>query len=182
MRISIRKLAVMAMLVAIGVVLCFLIHVPLIPAASFLEYDPADIPILIGTFAFGPLAGFLMTVAIAFVQGLTVSAKSGLYGIVMHIIATGTYVIVAGNIYRHGKTKKGAVLALVCGTLAMAAVMVPANLFVTPYFTGWPRAAVAELLLPGIIPFNLVKAGINSVVTFFVYKRVSHLIHKFDQD
>jgi riboflavin transporter FmnP len=54
MRISIRKLAVLAMLVAIGVVLCFLIHVPLIPAASFLEYDPADIPILIGTFAFGP--------------------------------------------------------------------------------------------------------------------------------
>jgi riboflavin transporter FmnP len=99
----------------------------------------------------------------------------------MHINATGTYVIVAGNIYRHGKTKKGAVLALVCGTLAMAPSWFPQTLCHT-LLHRWPRAAVAELLLPGIIPFNLVKAGINSVVTFFVYKRVSHLIHKFDQD
>ncbi|HPE16797.1 MAG TPA: ECF transporter S component, partial [Oscillospiraceae bacterium] len=124
MRISIRKLAVMAMLVAIGVVLCFLIHVPIIPAAAFLEYDPADIPILIGTFAFGPFAGVLMTAAVAVVQGVTVSSTSGLYGIVMHFIATGTYVIVAGNIYRHRKTKKSAVVALLCGTLAMTAIMV----------------------------------------------------------
>ena len=49
------KLAKMAMLVAISIVLVYLIHFPIFPAAAFLEYDPADIPILIGTFAF---AGF----------------------------------------------------------------------------------------------------------------------------
>ena len=51
------KLAKMAMLVAISIVLVMLIHFPIFPAVAFLEYDPADIPILIGTFAFGPIAG-----------------------------------------------------------------------------------------------------------------------------
>ena len=51
-----RKLTVMAMLVAISVVLVYLIHFPIFPAAAFLEYDPADIPILIGAFAYGPVA------------------------------------------------------------------------------------------------------------------------------
>ena len=109
---------------------------------------------------------------------VTVSAASGWYGILMHVIATGTYVLVAGNIYKANKTKKQAILALVCGTLAMAAVMIPANLFITPIFMGAPRAAVAAMLPTAIIPFNLLKAGINSVVTFLLYKRVSPLLHK----
>ena len=70
------------------------------------------------------------------------------------------------------------ILALVCGTLAMAAVMIPANLFITPIFMGAPRAAVAAMLPTAIIPFNLLKAGINSIVTFLLYKRVSPLLHK----
>ena len=49
------RLAKMAMLVALAVVLVMLIHFPIFPAVAFLEYDPADIPILIGAFAFGPL-------------------------------------------------------------------------------------------------------------------------------
>ena len=48
------KLAKMGMLVAISIVLVALIHFPIIPAVPFMEYDPADIPILLGTFAFGP--------------------------------------------------------------------------------------------------------------------------------
>lgn len=59
---EVRKLAVMAMLVAVSVVLVYLVHFPIFPAAPFLEYDPADIPILIGAFAYGPLAGILLTV------------------------------------------------------------------------------------------------------------------------
>ena len=90
------KLAKMGMLVAISVILVYFIHFPIFPVVAFLEYDPADIPILIGTFAFGPLAGLLITVVVSLVQGLTVSAASGAYGIIMHIIATGTFVLVAG--------------------------------------------------------------------------------------
>ena len=61
-KISTRQLVSMAMLGAISIVLVSAIHFPLIPAAAFLEYDPADIPILICAFAYGPTAGFLLTV------------------------------------------------------------------------------------------------------------------------
>ena len=56
------RLAKMGMLVAIAIVLVYFIHFPIFPAVAFLEYDPADIPILMGTFAFGPVAGILLTV------------------------------------------------------------------------------------------------------------------------
>ena len=171
-------LAKLGILAAVSVVLVAIVHFPLIPAAAFLEYDPADVPILLGTFALGPAAGLLLTVVASVIQGVTVSASSGWYGILMHVIATGTYVIVAGNIYKAHKTKKQAIIALVCGTLAMTAVMIPANLFITPIFMGAPRAAVAAMLPTAIIPFNLLKAGINSVITFLLYKRVSPLLHK----
>ena len=98
------RLAKMGMLVAISIVLVYFIHFPIFPAVAFLEYDPADIPILIGTFAFGPLAGILLTVVTSVVQGVTVSAASGVYGILMHIIATSVLVFVAGIIYKFNKT------------------------------------------------------------------------------
>ena len=175
---STNTLAKLGILAAISVVLVALVHFPLIPSAPFLEYDPADIPILLGTFALGPAAGLCLVVTASVIQGLTVSAASGWYGIVMHIIATGTYVIVAGNLYKHNKTKKQAILSLVCGTLAMAAIMVPANLLITPIFMGAPRSAVAAMIPTAILPFNFLKAGINSVITFVLYKRVSPLLHR----
>lgn len=171
------RLAKMGLLVAISVVLVYFVHFPIFPAVAFLEYDPADISIIIGTFAFGPLAGIILTVVTSLIQGLTVSAASGLYGIIMHIIATGTFVLVAGNIYRVKKSKKGAIIALVAGTVSMAIIMVFANLVITPMFMGVPRGVVWNLM-PFIIAFNAIKAGINSIVTFFLYKRISGFLHK----
>ena len=69
----------MAMLIAVSIVLVALIHFPIFPAVAFLEYDPADIPILIGTFAFGPVAGVLLTIVTAIIQGTTVSAPQVVY-------------------------------------------------------------------------------------------------------
>lgn len=178
---KIKKLTVMAMLVAISVVLVYFIHFPIFPAATFLEYDPADIPILIGAFAYGPVAGIILTVVASVIQGLTVSAHSGLYGVLMHIIATSVLVLVAGTIYKFKHTKAGAVLGLVLGTLLMGLTMMVANHFITPYFMGAPVAVVDAMLLPVILPFNLIKAGVNSIVTFLVYKAVSrHIIHGED--
>ncbi len=170
-------LAKMGMLVAISIVLVYFIHFPIFPAVSFLEYDPADIPILIGTFAFGPLGGLLLTVVTSVIQGVTVSAASGAYGIIMHVIATGVLVLVAGTIYKFNKTRKGAVIALVAGILAMAAAMVGANLIITPLFMGVPRSMVWDLM-PFIAGFNLIKAGVNGLVTFVLYKRVSAFLHR----
>lgn len=184
----IKKLAVMAMLVALSIVLVSLVHFPIFAPVAFLEYDPADIPILIGTFAYGPLAGIVLTVVASLIQGLTVSAQSGVMGIAMHIFATSTLVLVAGFIYKFHHTRRGAVLALVCGTLAMTGAMLMFNHFLTPYFitpdvadtaaVAANRAYVDTLLFPFIAPFNLIKAGVNSVVTFLVYKVVSkYLVH-----
>lgn len=170
---KIKKLTLMAMLVAVSVVLVYLVHFPLFPAAPFLEYDPADIPILIGTFIFGPVAGIVITIIASGIQALTVSAQSGVYGFLMHVAATSALVVTAGIIYRNKPTKLGEVTALVCGTIAMAAIMVVANHFITPIFMGVPTAAVDEMLLPIILPFNLLKAGINSVAAFLIYEVIS---------
>lgn len=171
------RLAKMGMLVAISVVLAYFVHFPIIPGLNFLEYDPADISIFIGTFAFGPLGGIALTVVTSLIQGLTVSAGSGAYGIIMHIIATGTFVLVAGNIYRTHKTRKGAMAALGAGIASWVVVMFFANLFITPLFMGVTREAVMQLM-PLILLFNLIKAGVNSVITFFLYKRISGFLHK----
>lgn len=138
-RISTRQLVSMAMLGAISIVLVAVIHFPLIPAAAFLEYDPADIPILICAFAYGPLAGLLLTVVVCFIQGFTVSA-------------------------------------LILGALVQTAAMVLMNMIFTPLFMGAPLETVLALMIPAIIPFNVLKAGINGVITFFLYKSISHLM------
>ena len=171
-----KKLAVMAMLVALSVVMVATIHFPIFPAAPFLEYDPADIPILIGGFAYGPVAGIVLVVIASVIQGLTVSAGSGVYGILMHIIATSTLVLVACGTYKIKHSKMGALIGLVLGTLAMGAVMMVANHFITPLFMGVPTEVVDAMLLPVILPFNLIKAGANSAITFLVYKAVSRYI------
>ena len=176
---NIKKLTVMAMLVAVSVILVYIVHFPIFPSAAFLEYDPADIPILIGAFTYGPLAGILLTIAASAVQALTVSAQSGLYGFLMHVISTSILCVTAGFIYKRHHTRMGAALALLVGTVAMGLGMMLANHFITPLFMGVPTEMVDGMLLTVFLPFNLLKAGINSAVTFLVYKTVStHLIKR----
>lgn len=170
-----RKLTTLAMLTAISVVLITLVHIPY-PLAPFLEYDPADIPIFIGTFLYGPIAGLSITLVVSLIQGLTVSSTSGGIGIIMHFLATGMFALSAGNIYRCQHTRRGAMNALVLGGLAMTVVMVFCNLIFTPIFLKTPIEEVVPMLLPTIIPFNLLKAGVNGIVTYFVYKPIARLV------
>ena len=176
MKNNTKRLVTISVLIALSVVLVYLVHFPIFPAAPFLEYDPADIPIIFGAFAFGPLAGFIIVVIAAIIQGITVSAASGIIGILMHIFATGSFVLVAGNIYKRSKTRKSAVIALVAGTLTMTVTMVIWNVIFTPIFLGAPLEAVLSLLIPAIIPFNLIKAGVNGTITFIIYKRFKNII------
>jgi len=166
----------MGILAAIAVVLVVVVHFPVIPAVSFLEYDPADIPILLGTFAMGPVQGLAIITVVALIQAFGLGGN-GIYGALMHIIATGTYIIVAGTIYKKKKTKKRAIIALACGCIAWILIMIPANLFITPAFMGAPRSVVATYI-PMICLFNLIKSSINSFLTFVLYKRVSGILHK----
>ena len=170
----------LAMFAALSIVLVVLIHFPFpfLPGAQFLEYDPADVPILIGTFAFGPVAGLLLTLVVSLVQGLTVSAGSGPWGILMHFVATGSMAAVAGLIYKKFHSFKGAIAALAFGALTMTVVMIPLNLLITPIYTGASVQIVAGMLLPAIIPFNAIKSVINCLITFIVYKHITRLMDK----
>ncbi len=170
------KLTKMGMLVAISIVLVCVIHFPIFPSIPFLEYDPADVPIIIGTFAFGPIEGGIITLITALIQGTTVSASSGPYGIIMHLVSTWAYVMAAGAIYSREKTKKSAVIAMCVGTVTMVVIMIFANMVMTPLFTGMPVDAIIRMM-PIIIAFNFIKAGGNSIITFFVYKKISKYLH-----
>lgn len=170
-RLSVEKMTMIALFSAVSVILVYLLHVPLFPPpVAFLEYDMADVPIIMLTFLYGPYAGFLTTIIVSIIQGLTVSAQSGWIGILMHIAATGSYVLVAGMIYKRRRGIKWEVVALTLGTAAMTAVMVLWNLIMTPLFMGWPIEEVLPLIVPFIMPFNLIKAGGNSIIAYFVFK------------
>lgn len=173
MSARIDRVVKLGMLTALSLVM-MLIRFPLF--LPFLEYDMADVPILIGTFLFGPWYGLLLTLAVCVLQGVTVSAASGIVGILMHFFATGGFVVVAGLIYRKRHTFKGALLALLCGALTMILLMIPLNLVFTGYFMGVGVEAVKALLLPAIIPFNAVKAFGNSLVTLLLYKAVGRVL------
>lgn len=177
-----RTLTTMAMLTAISIVLVWLIHFPLFPTAPFLEYDPADIPILVGAFLFGPITGLALTLLVSVIQGMTVSAAAGPIGILMHFLATGSFALLAGWIYQRRRTRAGALIATVCGVLAMTTVMAFCNLIFTPIFMGVPRAVVLDMLLPVILPFNLAKAGINGAITYLVYKPMAALVCRPQQN
>ena len=174
MKINTKQLVTMAMLAAISIIVVYLVRFPLF--LPFLEYDMADVPILIGTFLFGPISGLVLTVVVSLIQAVTVSAGSGWIGAVMHIFATGAYVLVAGAIYRKFSTRTGAIVGLLLGTLAMTAIMVQLNLILTVRFLNVPREAVVAMIVPYIIPFNLIKAGANGAITFSVYKSVARVL------
>lgn len=173
-----KKMVLAGLLTSLSLLLIYLIRTPLIPSAPFLIYEPGDIPLLVLTFVLGPGYAIIATVAVSVLQALFFSTD-GWVGALMHIISTSLLVGTAGLIYRKMHTFKGALLSLICGTLAMTIGMVAANLTITVWAYGYPLDAVKALLLPAIIPFNLLKAGINSLVSLLIYKRASKQIHKF---
>ena len=172
---STAKLTKLAMMTAVSLVLLFLVRIPW-PPAPFLVYDPADVPIYITAFAFGPAEGLIVTLVVCLLQAFGLGGD-GFYGFIMHFVATGIVAVVIGMMYRKQKTKKTAVKALVVGVILTVIVMCCMNLIVTPVYMGAPRSAVVAMLPTVIIPFNLVKAGVNSLLTFLLYKRISGLLH-----
>jgi len=167
---KLRKLAIMSVLVALSAVLTLLIKIPF-PTAPFLIYEPGDVPILIGGLFFGPLAALVMTVAISILLGFFVTNLNPVFGVIMHIIATGLLSVVAASYYKG--TIKSAYRGLVLGAIAMTVVMPILNVWLNPIFYGMPREAVIKLLVPAIIPFNFLKSFINILITALIFPRIS---------
>ena len=179
-------LAKMGVMLAVSVLISFIPTPPILPAVPFIRYEFSDIPLLIGTFAFGVPSGVLLAFLSIALNALLGGAESALYGALMHMIAIGVYIIVAGFIYRSKKNKKRAIIGLCAGTLAMTIVMIPANLLVTPIFMkafmGSPQAVVdmiVPLLWKAIVPVNLIKGFVSALLVFLLYKRISPFLHKW---
>jgi len=171
-----NKLVRIGVLSALSIVLVMLIKFPIIPSAPFLEYEPGDVPMLVAAFMYGPVAGLAMTVIVSAIQAFTVSAAAGWVGLVMHVISTGTFVVVSGSIYKKFHTFKGAFAALAAGSICMVLVMIPSNLFFSVKFYGIPYDVVVAMLPTAILPFNLIKSLANSLLVILVYKPLSRFL------
>ena len=167
-----RQLVVLSLMCAIGVLLSF-IEFPLLPGIAWLKYDASIMPAMVSGFAFGPVAGITVGVIGALIHGILVGDY---VGALMNIIVVFFYVAPASLIYKRLHTWKGAILALVVGCLTSTLGAVLANLAITPTYLGAPLDVVVGMVIPVLIPFNLIKAGLNSVLTLIVYKSISNLI------
>ena len=97
----------------------------------------------------------------------------------MHLAASGVLVLIASMIYKKKPSFKRLIVGLVLGSLAMTAVMVPLNIVFTGIFLGQGAKAVAELLIPAIIPFNLLKAYINSAATVAIFAPTAKILKRY---
>lgn len=148
-----------------------------VPIVLFLKYDPKDTIIALGGFLFGPMASFYVSVIVSAVEMLTIS-ETGILGCLMNIVSSCSFACIASLVYQKKKTLRGAVIGLAAGCITMICIMLLWNYFITPIYMGYPKEAVARLLLPVFLPFNLLKGGLNAVFTFLLYKPIVQALRK----
>lgn len=142
-----------------------------IPIVLFLKYDPKDAIIAIGGLILGPLTSFIIAVIVAFAEMFTIS-ENGILGCFMNILSSCAFACTAAFIYSKRHKLSGAVGGLFCGWGCQVVVMMIWNYLIAPIYLGYPREAVAELLIPAFLPFNLIKGGFNAAITMLLYKPV----------
>ncbi len=137
---------------------------------EFLSYDAKDVIIVIGGFIYGPGSAFIMSVITSLLE---IMYRGGnLLDVLMNVISTCTFACVAAWIYKRDHTREGAFIGLGAGIVCCVLSMLLWNYIVTPIYFGMPREAVVSILVPGILPFNLLKCGLNTGLTLFLYKPI----------
>jgi riboflavin transporter FmnP len=192
-RAVITKITCTAVMTALAVVLMYL-EIPLPFMPPFLKFDFSEVPVLVGSFALGPVYG----VIIELLKNLIHLPATGTMGIgeASNFLTGSIYVFTAGSIYKKLRTRKGAVISMAVATLALAVIACPLNFFVTlPLYgsvlnfsteaiIGMSNAvnplitSKMNLILWGFLPFNLFKGIVVSFITFWVYKPISNMISK----
>ncbi len=186
---NVTKLAIIAMLAAVAVVLQYLeFGVPLVP--FFLKMDLSDIPELIGAFIIGPFGGVLICLVKNLVHLLV--SQSGFVGELSNFMLGAVFSLVAGLIYRRRKTKAVALAACLAATVAMALVSLPTNYYIiypiyAKLFGGMQTIlGLYQAILPAAdtlwkallifnVPFTFVKGLLCVLVTMLIYKPLSRL-------
>ncbi|NLM06552.1 MAG: ECF transporter S component [Tissierellia bacterium] len=169
MKIETKKLVTLSMFAAIAFIMVTFLRVPIV---LFFKYDPKDVMITIAGFIYGPLSALLVSLVVSFIEMVTIS-DTGILGFIMNVISTSVFACLASYIFIKGKrTNKAAVLGLGMGYIVMVITMLLWNYLITPLYMAIPREEVVKLLIPAILPFNLVKGGLNSAFTLLLYKPV----------
>ena len=142
-----------------------------IPIVLFLKYDPKDSIIAIGGLLLGPLISFAVALIVSLAEMFTIS-ETGILGFLMNVISSCSFACTAALIYKKKTRRSGAMIGLFCGWGSMVLIMLLWNYLITPVYMGYPREAVAELLIPVFLPFNLMKGGLNAAFAMILYKPV----------
>lgn len=189
-KVGVRTLVQIGMLAAIAVVL-MLFEIPLPFAPSFYKIDFSEVPVMVGCFVMGPLAG----AAIEFVKILLNFVINGTttagVGEVANFLVGCALCVPAGVIYKYKRTRKGALLGMIAGTLLMVVVGSAMNAFVLlPVYAkafGMPIDALVSMgtavnshitslstfVLFAVAPFNLLKGILVSLIVLLIYKKIS---------
>ena len=190
------KLAVTAMLAAMSAALMFFEFPLAFIAPEFYKLDFSEIPVLVGTFSMGPLAGVAIEFIKILVKLLIKGTTTGCVGELGNFLIGCSFVLPAGLIYKFKKNRKAAIAGMTAGTLFMAVVGILLNTFVlVPMYSAFMPIEeiikMGQVIIPAIEstftfclfcvgPFNLVKGVIISIIVFFIYKPLSRLISSFD--
>lgn len=192
---STKGIAQIGVLSAISTVL-MLIEIPLWFAPSFYKIDLSEIPVLIGSFAIGPLAGVIMELIKNLLNLVINGTTTGGIGELANFIIGCAMVVPSALLYKRGKSKKYAVIGLIAGTIALIIAGCLLNYFVLlPVYAqvfhmpinalvqmgGAVNPAITDLptfVLFAVAPFNLLKGVMVSVVTLLLYKKVSPILHR----
>lgn len=167
-----RQLVTLALMCALAILLSF-IEFPIFPAASFLKLDVSLIPSVVIAFAYGSPSGILCGIACAVAHGII---TGNWVGALMSIIVAIVFILPAAAIYSRKKDMKSAIIGLVVATVCLIVGVSAANLVIDPMFYGMPFDVVAGLILPAIVPFNLIKGVVISVLSIIVFKSIKGIL------
>lgn len=195
--LSPKNITMLAVFTAISYILYLVVKFPLpMLFPSFLDIQISDLPALLAGFMMGPTSGVIVTVLkILLKLPFTTTACVGeLADLVLGIM----FVLPSSLIYRFHRTKKGALIGLLVGSVSctVSALIVNRVMLIPFYcnmFGGWePILNMVSTLYKGVtqetfynyylwlavLPFNILRCGITVVVTFLVYKQLGRFFNK----
>lgn len=168
-----RRLALSAIFCA----LAFLVTLLPAPRVVFLSFDIKDAVIATAGLLLGPPVALSLSVAVPLLEFITVGS-TGLWGLLMDVISTLSFSLTASLVYKYRRSLAGAVLALAASAVLQVAVMMLANLLITPLYMRVTRGEVVALILPLLLPFNAVKSVFNASLVMLLYKPLSEAIRR----
>ncbi len=191
--LSTRKIAMIGVFSAIAAAL-HILDFPIFFAPEFYKLDFSEILALIGAFAFGPVAGVMIEFCKILLKLMIKGTSTAFVGDLANFVIGCSFVLPASIIYMYRKSKKNAIVACVMGTLCMTIFGSAFNaIYLLPAFSklyGMPIdvivgmgtavnasiTSINTLVLFAVVPMNLLKGSIVSIVTMLVYKRISPIL------